>query len=35
MQEAKKLLEEIYKDDIKKLENLLGRSLPWDIAKKI
>ena len=32
--EAKKLLEEIYKDDIKKLENLLGRSLPWDIAKK-
>jgi len=33
-EEAKKLLEEIYKDDVKKLENLLGRSLPWDIAKK-
>jgi len=32
--EAKKLLEEIYNDDVKKLENLLGRSLPWDIAKK-
>ena len=33
-EEAKKLLKEIYKDDVKKLENLLGRSLPWDIAKK-
>lgn len=27
-EEAKKLLEEIYKEDVKKLENLLGRSLP-------
>ena len=32
--EARELLEKIYKEDVKKLENLLGRSLPWDIAKK-
>jgi len=33
--EAKKLLEKICKDDVKKLENLLGRSLPWNIAKNL
>jgi len=33
--EAKKLLEEIYRDDVKKLEKLLGRSFPWEITKNL
>jgi len=33
--EAKKLLEEIYHDDVKKLEKLLGRSFPWEIVKNL
>jgi hypothetical protein len=30
-QEARKFLEELYREDVRKLERILGRSLPWSL----
>lgn len=32
--EDRKFLEDIYRENVKKLQNLLGRNLPWDLVKK-
>ena len=32
-QEARKFLEDIYRDDVRKFEEILGRTLPWPLAK--
>jgi len=32
-QEARKLLEDLYRDDVRKLEEILGRALPWPLAR--
>jgi len=33
-QEARKFLEDLYRDDVRKLAEILGRALPWPLAKR-
>ena len=33
-EDAKKMLDDIYREDVRKLQELIGRQLPWDIAKQ-
>ena len=33
-QEARKLLEDLYRDDVEKLEEILKRALPWPLARR-
>lgn len=32
-QEARKFLEDLYRDDVRKLQEILGRALPWPLAR--